>query len=130
MFGLFDDLNFNHFIPVKRNEREETNLAIDEYDCKIVKQEFGHYCGYVKIEEDSPLFGKEYNDETFYGEGKINVHGGLTFSEPMNEDKTDWWIGFDCAHYCDLCNPKPHEFVVEELTEMVKQVQFLEQLLK
>jgi hypothetical protein len=33
----------------------------------------------------------------------FNVHGSLTWSGPMNDDKEKrWWLGFDCAHAGDL----------------------------
>lgn len=40
----------------------------------------------------------------------LNVHGGLTFSGPSGDGKSDypvatsvpvWWFGYDCAHYND-----------------------------
>ena len=79
---------------------EEPDLMEFTYnglDCKIVRvvaQEIngsmfgGHFCGYVKLPENSPFIGKEM------GEIDIECHWGITFSH-------DGWIGFDCAHSGD-----------------------------
>lgn len=44
--------------------------------------------GYVKIPEDHPWHGKDYDDID------VEVHGGLTFA-------SYGWIGFDCLHCGD-----------------------------
>lgn len=58
----------------------------------------GHRCGYVKVTEGHPAFGKNYGELE-----DIKVHGDLTFSEadePCDKEGSDngWWFGFDCAH--------------------------------
>lgn len=66
----------------------------------------GHYCGYVKFEEDEKSFFekavseyKEICDVSF-----IKCHGGVTF---VSHENGKWilpegdWIGFDCAHSRD-----------------------------
>ncbi|MDJ0512785.1 MAG: hypothetical protein QNJ62_05010 [Methyloceanibacter sp.] len=61
----------------------------------------GHWCGYVGIPEEHPLFGKGYDEANRH----IQAHGGLTFAEAHAAmEKTDglWWFGFDCAHSGDL----------------------------
>jgi hypothetical protein len=71
----------------------------------------GHWCGYVGVTPAHPLHGKEYE------EIEAEVHGGLTFAGPCQEDNPEhgichvpepgqpeslWWFGFDCAHCSDL----------------------------
>ncbi len=63
----------------------------------------GHLCGYVKIPEDHPLFGKGWEDVT-----ELNCHGGIT----ANEYHEEHWIGFDCAHSGDYC-PSTEKFKKE-----------------
>lgn len=71
----------------------------------------GHWCGYVGLPPDHPLYGKDYGDVAF------DVHGGLTFSNKCSpgEDESQgvchtpapgdpdhvWWLGFDCGHAGD-----------------------------
>jgi hypothetical protein len=73
-----------------------------------------HWCGYVGISKNHPLFEKEYSNI----EQDLIVHGGLTFadhcaktSDPSKhvchlvesgEDDHVWWLGFDCAHSGDI----------------------------
>lgn len=54
----------------------------------------GHLCGYIQIPENHPW----YNANPF--EIECNIHGGITYGQ-MEED--GYWIGFDCAHYNDIC---------------------------
>lgn len=67
----------------------------------------GHWCGYVGVPENHPLFGKSYGDVD------ADVHGGLTFADRCDEQDKEhgichvgeeklWWFGFDCAHSGDL----------------------------
>ena len=72
----------------------------------------GHWCGYVGVADEHPLYNKGY-DEVAH----IEVHGGLTFSDFCQPDENEaesichipapgepervWWLGFDCAHSRD-----------------------------
>lgn len=77
--------------------------------CLIQRNNYGSLCGYVAIEKDHPYFGIDYND---YETVDIQVHGGLTFSGPIElpeetrikelEGLDLWWFGFDCSHIHDL----------------------------
>lgn len=78
------------------------------YACLIMRGPVGALCGYVGIPEDHPCFGKHYDSCEVEG-----AHCGLTYSdacsgsichipEPGMPDKV-WWLGFDCAHYGDIC---------------------------
>jgi len=82
------------------------------YPCMILRSPVtGALCGYVGVGKEHPLYEKDYS--TFYDEGiKINVHGGLTYSDKCNghichepkpgQSDNIWWLGFDCAHACDV----------------------------
>jgi hypothetical protein len=106
---------------------EDTGL-----DCLAVRNNFGAWCGYVGVTEPHPWFGKSYHeclincDEDVCWEhtpaGRVDVHGGLTFSDYCQErtrkdrgicyvpldgnPKRIYWFGFDCSHYGDL-DPAP-----------------------
>lgn len=99
-------------------------------DCLMVRQpSTGHWCGYVGVPEGHPTFEKDYDnvrigpcldDDHWTHEPScyIEVHGGLTFAGPCQEDAEEghgvchvaepgrperiWWLGFDCAHLRDL----------------------------
>ena len=51
-----------------------------------------HYCGYVRLPEDSEYVGQHYDDIP------IKVHGGLTFAEFVGNE---FWIGWDYLHSGD-----------------------------
>jgi hypothetical protein len=68
-----------------------------EICCKIVRNGFGALCGYVCINSDNTLYGKDYNDISILID--YFPHGGLTYSD---FDDGSWKIGFDCSHYGDL----------------------------
>lgn len=53
----------------------------------------GHLCGYVKVPEAHPLFGKKQE----CWDVDLKCHGGITYSEAHEEH----WIGFDCGHSGD-----------------------------
>lgn len=105
------------------------------------------------------MFGKDY-DEVYALAKELNVHGGLTFSDRCTDfknwegKKTEeeveaehichpkqgaaneevWWLGFDCAHYNDLCPAyddgtiytsstyKPFEYVKGQVTQLALQI--------
>ena len=64
---------------------------------------FGHFCGYVGVPHDHPLYGEGYDDV----DQDVTVHGGLTYSNseiPGVVIGTNYWyFGFDCAHNGDIC---------------------------
>lgn len=81
------------------NEPDEETW-IDEatgFPCHARRNPYsGAWCGYVSIRSDHPFFGVDYN------EVEAPVHGGLTYSE-FTKTPELWELGFDCAHYNDLC---------------------------
>lgn len=105
--------------------------------CLIVRASSGALCGYVGVSPSHPWYKLDYSD-VFPGhacndscekdgsyhdyesciDGRIEVHGGLTFAD-MCADTSDeskhichvpgpgepdhvWWFGFDCAHSGDI----------------------------
>lgn len=85
---------------------EQTGLT-----CIAVRNEtLGHWCGYVGVPPMSP------NESKHYDQIDVDVHGGLTFSGPCQDDPEHgichvpepgqpehlFWFGFDCAHCNDL----------------------------
>lgn len=83
---------------------EETGL-----DCLVVRNRLGSWCGYVGLPPGHPWYGVGYDDVP------AQVHGGLTYSAPCDDDPEDgichvpapgaqenlYWIGFDCNHAGD-----------------------------
>ena len=87
------------------NEPNHSHFFYRDYECRIVRHPvLGTLCGYVKIPTTHPYHAKNYNDID------IDVHGGLTFGDNLNnvskayEIQLDdgFWLGFDCAHYNDI----------------------------
>lgn len=80
----------NNVAESKRSEivKEWTHHGID---CKIVKIDLGHYCGYVKAPNPDEL-------DMAHGYPDLDAHGGITYG-PDN----DGWVGFDTAHAWDVC---------------------------
>lgn len=56
-----------------------------------------HHCGYVEVPEH---LGKPDYDESPIME--LNVHGGVTFADHLDEMDGKYVVGYDCAHYGDL----------------------------
>lgn len=79
---------------------EKWTDAATGLECLIIRSYFsGALLGYIKIPSDNALYGVSYDSEPLSG---ILVHGGLTFSGDRENDG-QYWIGFDCSHYNDIC---------------------------
>ena len=98
----------------------------------------GYANGYVAVPPGHPLHGKHYDEAN----NVINIHGGLTFGEPIEEIKADGWrndtecidfdnfdeipkdywvFGFDTMHYDD----GPHldrDWCINETKDLLKQL--------
>lgn len=96
--------------------------------CLIVRHErSGHWCAYVGVGVEHPLYGRAYSECTLFQkpcadtfcdhrlEFLLDVHGGITFSGPCQEQEHGichlpdageednlWWFGCDFAHSGDL----------------------------
>ena len=71
--------------------------------CLIRRNSMGVWCGYVGVPPGHPAFEQGYDDVD------VDVHGGLTFADPIDTAKNHpefatelWWLGFDCGHAWDL----------------------------
>lgn len=77
--------------------------------------------GYVRVPEGHEYYGKHYD------EIGLGVHGGLTFSEVIEEnDSYSWpaghWIGFDTAHFGDNKQNWTKENVLKETIQLFFQL--------
>lgn len=89
--------------------------------------------GYVILPKGHPLHGKHYSDiHNMFPD--LDVHGGLTFSEPASEvmeygwamptDCEDGWVvGFDTCHYMDNPTNCTAKYVVAETERLKKQLE-------
>lgn len=74
------------------------------FKCIVLVNYAGLRCGYVAVEKDSSLLGVHYHEI----EDNIRVHGGVTFSDWLDqvtwrdEDSNLWAFGFDCGHFNDI----------------------------
>ena len=67
------------------------------FEWVVAYNRFGYRCGYVRIFNIHPWYGKNYH------EIEVDVHGGLTFGK--FDKNRDYWLGFDCNHYGDSPDP-------------------------
>jgi hypothetical protein len=90
--------------------------------------DFGWGNGYVLIPKNNKLHGKDYNNID------VDIHGGLTFSELVDEemvkdwdfdseDLGKWCVGFDTAHGGDTLSFWTKERVEEETERLKYQLQ-------
>jgi hypothetical protein len=97
----------------------------------VLFNEHGEFrCGYVGVEKDSGYYGIQYNDISEH----LSVHGGVTFSGPLNGlPKNIWWIGYDCAHSGDRIKnlredgavERSLEYCVDECESMARQLSYI-----
>lgn len=81
-----------------------------EYRGMIKLNSLNVLCGYVILPENHPFIGIDLYDgnceNPLYG---LDVHGGVTFADYINED--DYAIGFDCGHFfAGDCVPRLSDF--------------------
>lgn len=104
----------------------------------------GYANGYVAVPPEHPLHGKHYDEAN----NVIDIHGGLTFGEPIDEIKADGWrndtecidfdnfdeipkdywvFGFDTMHFDD----GPHldrEWCINETKNLMEQLGNIKEL--
>lgn len=101
----------------------------------------GYANGYVAVPPGHPLHGKHYDEANEV----IDIHGGLTFSESVEEIKADGWrdetecigfdnfddipkdywvFGFDTMHYNDGSHLN-REWCIKETKNLLEQLQKL-----
>ena len=72
----------------------EKQFEYKGHDCICIFSIRGIRCGYVSVSDK----------EKPYDNYDIDCHGGLTFDGELPDyykPKADYYIGFDCGHYCD-----------------------------
>ena len=77
----------------------ESKFTYKGYPCVVLFMPGMYRCGYVGIPITHKLAEKSIDDLM-----DIDCHGGITYSEHSLygcDDKTTWWIGFDCGHCFD-----------------------------
>jgi hypothetical protein len=101
--------------------RENTHLSRGYMD-------FGWGNGYVLLPEGHKYHGLHYDNID------VNVHGGLTFSELIEDEKDAEWygvgkeyvgywaVGFDTANYGDTLEKWTKEAVMEETKKLEEQL--------
>ncbi len=109
----------------------------DKYVCRIQRNTFGDWCGYVGVPAGHPCHGMNYNEV----DNDVEVHGGLTFSELVHNWAKDrmWFFGFDCGHAFDInfisirtgmnfpeMTYKDKEYVTAETNKLAKQLEEME----
>jgi len=67
------------------------------FEFKVILQDLGFRCGYVRLPKGHPWYGMRMFDIP------AKVHGGITFADFCSCGPLDggFWIGFDCAHVFD-----------------------------
>lgn len=79
------------------SEPDLVTYNLGRYYCLIRRHpSLKHLCGYVGVIKSHPYYEKEYHSI------EIDVHGGLTFSDFIEEYPGYWFLGFDCAHLGDF----------------------------
>jgi hypothetical protein len=105
-------------IKVRAPERVLAEGLAEGFEWIVTHNTAGYRCGYVKVEKGHPWYGQE---------PCASVHGGITFGEadvPCGKGADDgWWVGFDCAHYCDA--PDPSLPINEGLQRICKNNSFI-----
>ena len=108
-----------------------------KYNWLVVKQESGHFCGYVKLWKKHPL--EVVLDTSGYDGVDVDCHGGVTFGRKIRKNETvmlergftpGYWIGWDYAHLGDWTPYFPSEDgkkwtfeeVIEECHEVIDQL--------
>lgn len=85
-------INTTQYTKVIKNWITESGLR-----AVILLVRGSHHCGYVELPEH---LGKPGYDE--YPIMELNVHGGVTYADHLDEMDGKYVVGYDCAHYGDL----------------------------
>jgi hypothetical protein len=131
-----------------QQEPDKAHWVYKGLDCLIVRGPSGALCGYVGVPKSHPFYGKGYDEvqNSYDSEGNerqplanIDVHGGLTFSDPCREAEDGYgichpkegaanedvhWFGFDCAHSVDLC-PAHERFYTSSRFETYRDLKYV-----
>lgn len=75
----------------------------------------GWHCGYVDVPGTHPLHGKHYDDVN------VDVHGGLTYSDNVEENES-WRFGFDTAHHGDGAAEQSLNYLTAQCIKLADQL--------
>jgi len=94
-------------------------IAIQEPYSKEFHMFGGHLCGYIKVPDHHPYYGKGFDEIDL----ESGCNGGLTYSEIDDQNhnylhKKGHWIGFDCAHSFDITPSM--EYLKKTLPSMIE----------
>ena len=85
-------------------EPDKLTFTYKGLPCVLLKHpSMRHWCGYVGVPKDHPLYDKDNDDELVMS---LDAHGGITWTglgkklSSLCKPKY-WYIGFDCAHAGD-----------------------------
>jgi len=93
-----------------RTEPDRLDWVHAGYACMILRHPYyGSLCGYVGVDNQHPLYEKDWNDANF---PDFEVHYGINYTAkctrsvchtPLPGMPADvWWLGFDCNHGFDV----------------------------
>ncbi len=126
-------MNTISFINSKYNAEMRNKMASIGY-----AYDNGYANGYVAVPPNHPWFGKKYDDLD------VRVHGGVTYSAPVDNVITDgaeylwgasgvpsgWWVfGFDTNHCHDTMDIWTHDRVIEETLKFQRQIELCQKIL-
>jgi hypothetical protein len=93
-------------------------------DCKIVKTDMGHWCGYARRPESAEPVRWTSDYDSKHGElldAEVDVWGGVTYGPD-----DDGWVGFDDAHSRPLAKHREfntdREAVKNETERLAEQI--------
>ena len=129
-YNYIDKTNWRAGIWQTEPDKEQWQDAATGLPCLAVRhRELGHWCGYVGVTAEHPLFNKSYDIP------EVSVHGGLTFADGCQESDREhgichlpeagesdkvFWFGFDCAHSGDASPAYPMQYGTYKTLAYVK----------
>ena len=94
---------------------KELDLSTGEFHLLVLFNSMGYRTGYVGLHKND--FKNKYHLDEEDLELSIDVHGGVTWTNFIEEEKEDYiYIGFDCAHYNDATDMESLKFYFPEAT--------------
>lgn len=109
------------------NEPDRVDFIHAGFSCFMLRNDMGHWCGYVGVPSSHPAYMKSYDDVD------VRVHGGLTYADKCNDvichvpepgmPDDVWWLGFDTAHSGDL-SPMMTRFRFKDYGDIYRDVNY------